>query len=320
MADPVEAFTRHRSFSHSLLVLTLVAPLLSWLVIRIHDIREQALQRRWWLAIWMVLITHPLLDSFTTYGTQIFWPIIDTPVSLSSIFIIDPAYTLPLLIAVLAVLLMRQRTSLARRINHWALAISTLYLGSTLLVKQHMEGRAEQALAASGAAEGQLFSTPAPLSILLWRFVHMQSDQYQVAYAGLFDGQSAIEFTAYPNGAALRPDPGQVPAHDRLAWFTHGFHSLDPVCDRLRVTDLRMGIEGQYVFAFDVASKDGAAWVMQQPVQITPETNLSRVSLVLDRIADSTVSIAAAVLPDRLASLGRCQATLEQMTPSVDQR
>ncbi|XOT98672.1 metal-dependent hydrolase, partial [Alcaligenes pakistanensis] len=45
------------------------------------------------------LITHPLLDAFTSYGTQLLWPLAATPATWSSIFIIDPLYTLPLLIA-----------------------------------------------------------------------------------------------------------------------------------------------------------------------------------------------------------------------------
>lgn len=315
MADAVEAFTRHRSFSHSLLVLSLITPLLAWLVVRLHRIRDRSVQRRWLGAVWLVLITHPLLDSFTTYGTQIFWPLNDTPVSLSSIFIIDPAYTLPLLIAVLMVLMMRRRPQLAQRINRAALLVSTLYLGTTLVVKQHMEGRAAQALMAQGADSGRLFSTPAPLSILLWRFVYMQPDQYQVGYAGLFDGPTPMAFTAYPNGAELRPPPGQVPALDRLAWFTHGFYAIDALCDRLRVTDLRMGIEGQYVFAFEVARWTGLSWMAQQPELLVPQTNLSRVTLVFNRIADPSLSIAEAVLPDRQAAL-RCQRrSLDDLVP-----
>jgi inner membrane protein len=38
----------------------------------------------------LVLLTHPLLDSFTSYGTQLFWPLMPTPTAWSSIFIIDP--------------------------------------------------------------------------------------------------------------------------------------------------------------------------------------------------------------------------------------
>src|SRR5690606_8935126 len=63
--DAVLNMVLHRGESHALFYLTLFAPLLAWLVSGIH--REPALFKRWWLAMWLVLITHPLLDTMTVY-------------------------------------------------------------------------------------------------------------------------------------------------------------------------------------------------------------------------------------------------------------
>ena len=62
----------HRAESHSLFYLTLLAPLLAGLVCRLHH--ERTLFRHWWLALWLVLLTHPLLDAMTVYGTQLLLP------------------------------------------------------------------------------------------------------------------------------------------------------------------------------------------------------------------------------------------------------
>ena len=97
LGNAVMDFTYHRAASHSLFVLALLTPLLVWLVNRIHP-QHRDLTKRWAFMLYAVFITHVLLDSFTTYGTQIFWPIDNTPVALSTIFIIDPLYTLPLLL------------------------------------------------------------------------------------------------------------------------------------------------------------------------------------------------------------------------------
>src|SRR5210317_1878261 len=76
--DAVENFTYHRGFSHSLFVLPPVALLL-------------------WLAfIGLALITHPMLDAHTAYGTQLLWPLDSPPVMWASLFIIDPLFTLPM--------------------------------------------------------------------------------------------------------------------------------------------------------------------------------------------------------------------------------
>ena len=47
--------------------------------------------------MWLALVTHPLLDAMTVYGTQLALPFSDHPFGVGSIFIIDPLYTLPLL-------------------------------------------------------------------------------------------------------------------------------------------------------------------------------------------------------------------------------
>ena len=62
---------------------------------RLHS--EWAQWRRWWVAMWLALVTHPLLDTMTVYGTQLALPFSDWPFGVGSVFIIDPLYTLPLL-------------------------------------------------------------------------------------------------------------------------------------------------------------------------------------------------------------------------------
>ena len=106
----VEDFTYHRSASHSLFVLAILTPVMVWLINKIHPaLREN--KGRWMLMIYLAFATHVLLDSCTAYGTQIFWPVSTIPVSWSTIFIIDPLYTLPLLLGVIAALVMTRKTT-----------------------------------------------------------------------------------------------------------------------------------------------------------------------------------------------------------------
>ena len=44
----------------------------------------------------LALVTHPLLDLMTIYGTQVFQPFTDEAYGLGSMFIIDPVYSLAL--------------------------------------------------------------------------------------------------------------------------------------------------------------------------------------------------------------------------------
>ena len=115
----------HRAESHALFWLTLFAPLMAWVVSRIH--REAHLFRRWWLSLWLVLVTHPLLDAMTVYGTQLLLPFTNHPYGVGSVFIIDPAYTLPLVVGVVAALRMKDAAR-GLRWNAVGLVLSTAYL------------------------------------------------------------------------------------------------------------------------------------------------------------------------------------------------
>src|SRR5690606_7501674 len=97
--DPVALMTLHRGFSHSLFVLPLLAWAI-WAFFRRRGGRVAEAPRPWLLAIGLALVTHPLLDAFTVYGTQLLWPLATPPVMWSSVFIIDPGYTLWLLLGV----------------------------------------------------------------------------------------------------------------------------------------------------------------------------------------------------------------------------
>jgi inner membrane protein len=98
--DPVRDFTFHRAETHALFWLTVVSPLLGWLLARLN--RDRQAWVRWSLLAWLALVTHALLDAFTVYGTQLLLPFSDYPVGLGSVFIIDPLYTVPLLAGVIA--------------------------------------------------------------------------------------------------------------------------------------------------------------------------------------------------------------------------
>jgi len=70
-SDAVDSFTYHRSWSHSIFVLSAISPLVA---IVINKLAPNIPYRRCLLLVWLCLFTHPILDGFTIYGTQIFWP------------------------------------------------------------------------------------------------------------------------------------------------------------------------------------------------------------------------------------------------------
>ena len=95
--DDLTASVMHRGFSHSLIFPFIVAPILGVLAKKIYSNLEDVSQFDWNKMFFLALLTHPLLDAQTTWGTQLFWPF-HWRVAIENIFIIDPIYTLPFLI------------------------------------------------------------------------------------------------------------------------------------------------------------------------------------------------------------------------------
>jgi len=96
--DAIRNMVLHRAESHALFWLTLFSLPFAAVVARLHG--EWGLLRRWWLALWLVLLTHPLLDAMTVYGTQLALPFSNYPFGVGSVFIIDLFYTLPTILLV----------------------------------------------------------------------------------------------------------------------------------------------------------------------------------------------------------------------------
>ncbi|CAB3628921.1 MAG: metal-dependent hydrolase [Achromobacter pulmonis] len=252
--DPVSLMTYHRGFSHSIFVLTGLAALLTWLI-RKYWPQAQYSAGRLFLTLWLVLVTHPLLDAFTVYGTQLFWPLPSIPESWSAIFIIDPLYTVPLLLAaVYAVIAGMTRN--ARRFLAGALIFSTAYLGFGLAGRLAAEHRVREAMQTQGIAITELRGIPMPLNTLLWRVVAKTPDgHYYEAVSGWFDREPP-EWLRLPLNPGLGQALADMPLLQRLRWFTDDWLRYDALGDALVVTDLRMGVAGHYSFRFKMAERD----------------------------------------------------------------
>ena len=262
--------TRHRAESHALFYLTLAAPLLAGMVSQLHG--EKALFKRWWLALWLALITHPLLDAMTVYGTQLLQPFSDYPFGVGSVFIIDPAYTVPLIVGVVAALRLKSLRGL--RWNAAGLLFSTLYLGLGVLAQQQATQIASASLKAQGLATDGLLVTPTPFNAVLWRLIATTPTTYLEGYYSLLDKSPNIRWTTHQRGAALMASYGTEPSVSLIAAFSHGFYRLSEIRGHLFVTDLRMGMEPYYTFHFDLGPTASLAADKTAPTMQSQRPNI----------------------------------------------
>lgn len=271
--DAISNMVLHRAETHSPFWLTLASLPLAAGVARLHG--QMALWRRWWLAIWLALITHPLLDAMTVYGTQLGLPFTNHPYGVGSVFIVDPLYTLPLLVGA-GWALAGRGNSRGLRANAVGLVLSSAYLAWGVIAQAQATRVAEQSLMAQGIPAQLLLVTPTAFNSLLWRVVAVDGEHYHEGFYSLFDAQPHVDFDRFPRGAALANELSGIPHVQRLSAFTKGFYKLREEAGRVFITDLRMGQEPRYIFDFAVAQRHSALRALEPPEQLGARPDLAR--------------------------------------------
>ena len=309
-ADPVSAMIHHRGFSHSLFVLTLLSVALTALLRRWRPSAQYGASRLFW-AIWLTLITHTLLDAFTAYGTQLWWPLRPTPTAWSSLFIIDPFFTVPLTLAVVVALFGGVGNRCLRAMQ-WTLAWCCIYLVASIVFKNLMESRVRQSLEGEGITVQAMFSTPQPFNILLWRVVaRSPDDHYYESTLSVLDRQPP-QWLRQPLNSHLARTMTPLPQLDGLRWFSGDWLRYDDVQGHLVVSDLRMGLgAGYYSFRFLFArrSAPNEPWVPETPEHWPGERGTTELSAVIQRIWRENPPLPQATWAERMTRLPAYQPT-----------
>lgn len=282
----VASFTYHRSFSHSLIVLSLLSPILAWVVMKL--VKPPSGQRpHWFLLIFVALVTHPLLDVFTVYGTQLLWPLYVYPFSGSSIFIVDPLYTLLLALGVLLAVTTPRRSHQRPWFNWAGILLSCAYLSWGVAARFHVESSMRDELEERGLAFERLLATPAPLNTVLWRVVVMVEDGYWEAFFPMTQGREGLEMHFQPDDKSLLAGLENHWPVERLKWFTHGFYSVRERAGEVLISDLRMGLEPDYVFTFRVARRTAQGIMPVEDRLVPGEWTAEQLQMVWERLKHS---------------------------------
>ncbi|KPQ29962.1 MAG: inner membrane protein [Marinobacter excellens HL-55] len=285
----VANFTQHRGFSHSLFVLVPLSFLLAWGLCR----WKPAISYQRWLAlVGLILVTHPLLDAFTTYGTQLFWPL-GSPVALNSIFIIDPLYTLPLLIGCLAFLIRPP----ALKAVAAGLMLSSLYLGWSLVAQQMIIERVRPALAEAGMTQASLMVQPMPFNTVLWRATAINEDSRVEIVTGFLDNSDQLNLEYFARNPDIAQSVAMLPEVRRLEWFTKGFLHYEQTGGQITATDIRLGIPGAHPFTFIVAeTTDGDILEVTSSQKPRPAINRDALPLLWSRLTGDAPVLCLATL------------------------
>ncbi|MBK8316198.1 MAG: metal-dependent hydrolase [Acidobacteria bacterium] len=265
-SDPTVGWLYHRHFTHSLAFIPVggfLAALPFLFLTRFKNHRRDVI-----LSSIIGYATHGLLDAFTNYGTQLFWPFSNHRVAWDWIGIVDPIYTLILLVGVW----LTART-LRTRPARLALLFSCLYL----CFGGWQHGRAVEAQKQIARLRGHQIAhsrvMPAPGWLLYWRSVYISNgrlyaDGIKIPWFSLplaVEGGSADATTFEDLPEVARANPETQRRFDLFYWFADGL--ITPINDGTNaIGDQRItaGIESLnpiWGLQFDPANGDALRWI-----------------------------------------------------------
>ena len=126
----------------------------------------------WWMALFLAaIVTHPLLDVFTSYGTQLFTPFSNARVAVHGVSIIDPIYSLTLVAALAAGRVWRSKPVVGMAAAGAALVLTTSYLFYGWHLNERAKERARVQLEAEGETVSRVSSYPTFLQVFQRRIV-----------------------------------------------------------------------------------------------------------------------------------------------------
>ncbi len=266
-----DSLLSHRGFTHSILFCVPATFLFSWLF------------RRWkhsgsddfvlWLKVFSLgLFSHILLDACTSYGTGWFEPFSHYRVSFNNIFVVDPFYTLPMLVSFIALLILKRNANKRKLWNAIGFGLSTAYLAYASFVKITINTTVEENLASNKISAQEYVTTPTPLNCFLWYIMVKDSTGFYLGYHSVFDKTEKIDFHFYPQNQAMLAPFLKDKGVDKLVRFSEGYYCLT-ADDSAQIDfhDLRFGqiggwynAQAPFIFSYHFGFAANNALVIQR--------------------------------------------------------
>lgn len=254
--DGLTANELHRGFSHSLVFCIVAAIATGGLISKMYNVKYGT-AREWMLMMFGSLFTHTWLDAYTTWGTQLFWPI-ENKIAFNNIFIIDPLYTLPFLVLLLMVLTKKRENPKRTKYNNLALLISSSYMLATIIFKSIAYVQTKDSVIKQGIAYTEIETRPTPFNSILWNATIETDSSFYIGYYSLLDKNNTIDFVRFDKNHALLGEMSNEKTLKRLVKLSEGKYTIRKKGNKIIFNDLRFGQRGlvssdkDFVFSYEL--------------------------------------------------------------------
>ncbi len=213
----------HRGPLHSVFVLALLTFPIAWFAKKISNSDEKIFS--WIQLTFWCLLSHTIIDWFTSYGTLLFWPITSKRFALDSLPIIDPFFSFPLLLSTFYGFL-----TYANPIKKKHLAIVAILLSFGYNFFGYLNSRtcikfAENQLCSEGSKYLEIRATPTLLNTLLYRIIiKKQNHRYKIAYLNVLNKPNRLLWTDFDSdNNQLTKEAYESEKGKLFSWFSMGF-------------------------------------------------------------------------------------------------
>lgn len=258
--NQIDAMLFHRGFMHSFVFAILAAFLLGLLVYKLYDNGKRkgtTTRKDWTWLFFLSIFTHPILDCFTGYGTQLFLPFSDYRVAFSNISVADPAYTLPFLLCLLVMMFFNRKNPKRTLWLKLGFGISSVYMLFTIGNKFYINSVFEKTLTTNNIQYKRYNTEASILNNILWYGIAETDTDYYVGFYSLFDTKDVFtDWKKIPkNHDALARS---TPDLKSLRWFSNDYYNLSQNNDGsflysdLRYPSIDTGNGKSAVFSFTI--------------------------------------------------------------------
>ncbi len=267
-SNSIDQLAFHRGFMHSFLFAFLSPFVFGWITYLLYNTKSRlgSTNLKDWIWLYFLsIITHPILDTFTPYGTQLFLPFSDARVAFNNISVVDPLYTLPFLSCIIILMFYKRNTYKRTKWNKLGLYISSAYLLFTIGNKLYINTVFEKSFKKENISLKRFSTQPTILNNVLWYGIAETKDDYKVAFYSLLDKSSyADSIISLPKNHYLLNM--KEPDLQTLDWFSNGYYNLSKIdsSNNIRYNDLRYPLldvknKNSSVFSFEL-ERNGERW------------------------------------------------------------
>ncbi|MDO5980877.1 metal-dependent hydrolase [Flavivirga spongiicola] len=243
--NEIDAMLFHRGFMHSILFSVFAAFLFGWGIYKLYNSGKRlhtTTQNDWIKLFFWSLFTHPVLDCFTPYGTQLFTPFSNYRVAFNNIAVADPIYTLPFLICMIVLMFFNRKSNRRKLWLKLGLGISSVYMLLTIGNKFYIDAVFKKSMAENNINFERYSTQPAIFNNVLWYGIIETDSLYFVSNYSLLDKKNRfLNFKKLSKQRDLKP--AEFNDIKNLAWFSNHYYSIYKVKDNeYQYNDLRYPI------------------------------------------------------------------------------